>query len=60
MYTARIKEGFEYFYDRSQRQWILYPVDESGNRIEWDDNDYPIEARYFNNIREVNNFLKGK
>ena len=31
-----ITNGYEYFYDKSQKQWVLYPVDNLGNRIEWD------------------------
>lgn len=38
------KNGFQFFYDRHQRQWVLYPIDNLGNRIEWDENDNPIEA----------------
>lgn len=52
-----IKNGFEYFYDKSQKQWVLYPIDNLGNRIEWDKNDNPIEARYFNNRKELNKWL---
>lgn len=55
-----IKNGFEYFYDKSQKQWVLYPIDNLGNRIEWDENDNPIESKYFNNKTEVNIFLNGK
>ena len=51
------KNGFEYFYDKYQKQWVLYPVDKSGNRIEWDGNDNPIESMYFNNKIELNDFL---
>ncbi len=56
---AYTKNGFEYFFDRNQRQWVLYPVDDLGNRIEWDENDNPIEAKYFNNKTELNNHLNG-
>ena len=52
-----IKNGFEFFYDNNQKQWVLYPVDNLGNRIEWDENDNPIEARYFNNRKELNKWL---
>jgi len=52
-----IKNGFEFFYDNSQKQWVVYPIDNAGNRIEWDKNDNPIEARYFNNKIELNTFL---
>lgn len=55
-----IKNGFEFFYDKSQKQWILYPIDNLGNRIEWDKNDNPIEAKYFNNKTELNNWLNGR
>lgn len=52
--------GFEYFFDKNQKQWVLYPIDDLGNRIEWDKNDDPIEAQYFNNKTELNIFLNGK
>lgn len=55
-----ITKGFEYFYDKYQKQWVLYPIDKLGNRIEWDKNETPIEARYFNNKIELNNWLNGK
>ena len=55
-----IKNGFEFFYDKSQKQWVLYPIDNLGNRIEWDKNDNPIEAKYFNNKTELNNWLNGR
>jgi len=51
------KNGFEYFYDRFEKHWVLYPIDELGNRIEWDANDNPIEAMYFNNKQEIKNFI---
>ena len=54
-----IKNGFEYFYDNNQKQWVLYPIDNLGNRIEWDKNDNPIEAQYFNNKTELDTFLNG-
>ena len=54
------KNGFEYFYDKSQKQWVLYPIDNLGNRIEWDKNYNPIEAQYFNNKTELNNWLNGR
>jgi hypothetical protein len=53
-----IKNGFEFFYDRSQKLWVLYPIDELGNRIEWDENSNPIEAQYFNNRKELDNYFK--
>ncbi len=53
-----ITNGFEYFFDKSQKLWILYPIDNLGNRIECDANDNPIEAQYFNNKKEVETFLK--
>jgi hypothetical protein len=52
-----ITNEFEYFYDKNQKQWVLYPIDNLGNRIEWDKNDNPIEARYFNNRKELNKWL---
>jgi hypothetical protein len=52
-----IKNGFEFFYDRYQKQWVLYPIDNLGNRIEWDKYDNPIEAIYFNNRKELNKSL---
>jgi hypothetical protein len=54
---AYAKNGFEYFYDKFQKLWVLYPIDADGNRIEWDSNDNPIEAQYFNNKTEVLNFI---
>ena len=50
----------EFFYDRYQKLWVLYPINEMGERIEWDKNDDPIEAQYFNNKTELNNWLKLK
>jgi len=52
--------GFEFFYDIYNKHWIIYPVDNLGNRIEWDKNDNPIEAIYFNNKTDLNNWLKNK
>ena len=52
-----IKNGFEFFYDNTQKQWVLYPVDNLGRRIEWDENDNPIEARYFNNRTQLNDWI---
>jgi len=52
-----IKNGYEYFYDNIQKQWVLYPIDSFGIRIEWDSNDNPIECMYFNNKSEVNNYI---
>jgi hypothetical protein len=52
-----IKNGYEFFYDRYQKLWIVYPIDNTGNRIEWDVNDNPIEAKYFINKTELNNYL---
>lgn len=57
---AYTKNGFEYFYDRYQKLWVLYPVDKNGNRIEWDKNDNPIEAQYFITRDQVEEFLKTK
>jgi len=50
--------NFEYFWDINQKLWILYPIDNLGNRIESDENDNPIEAMYFNNKKELTNWLK--
>lgn len=55
-----ITKGFEYFYDKFNRQWVCYPVDNLGNRIEWDANDNPIEAQYFNNKKEVLIYINNK
>ena len=52
-----IKNGFKFFYDKHQKLWVLYPIDNLGNRIEWDKNNKPIEADYFNNKTELNAFL---
>ena len=60
MMKTHITNGFEYFYDIHQKQWVLYPVDDLGNRIEWDENENPIEAEYFINIKELNIFLNRK
>lgn len=54
-----IKNGFEFFYDRYQKLWVLYPVDSDGNRIEWDADDNPIEVQYFNNKIELKMFFDG-
>ena len=51
------KNGYKFFYDRYQKLWIVYPIDNIGNRIEWDVNDNPIEAKYFINRKELNNYL---
>jgi len=51
------KNGYAFFYDTHNRQWTLWPVDSEGKRIEWDKNDNPIEARYFNNKTELNKYL---
>lgn len=53
-------KGFEYFYDKYQKQWVLYPIDDLGNRIEWDKDSNPIESQYFNNKTELNNWFKNK
>jgi len=42
------KNGFEYFYDTNCRQWVLYPIDNLGNRIEWDANNKPELNNYLN------------
>jgi hypothetical protein len=52
-----IKNGFEYFYDKNQKHWVLYPIDKFGNRIEWDIIGNPIESKYFNNKTELYVFL---
>jgi hypothetical protein len=52
-----VTNGYEYFFDKNTRQWVLYPIDNLGNRIEWDNKDNPIEARYFNNLNELNKWL---
>ena len=54
------KKGFQFFYDTNERQWVLYPIDNNLNRIEWDTNDNPIEAMYFNNQKELNKWLLKK
>lgn len=41
------KNGFEYFWDTNIRMWTVYPIDNEGNRIEWDADGDPIEASYF-------------
>lgn len=48
---------FEYFWDKNQKLWVLYTIDENKNRIEWYENDNPIECQYFNNKKELNKFL---
>lgn len=55
-----MNQSFEYFWDKNQRLWVLYPVDENKNRIEWDSNDDPIECQYFNNKTELKEFLNKK
>lgn len=57
---AYTENEYEFFYDRYQKLWVLYPINETGERVEWDENDEPIEAQYFNNKTEINNFLKTK
>lgn len=52
-----IKNGFEFFYDKYQKHWVLYPIDKIGNRVEWDENDNPIESKYFNNKIELNKWI---
>jgi hypothetical protein len=52
------EKGFEFFWDKNQKLWVLYPIDKDMNRIEWDINDNPIECLYFNNRNELNVFLK--
>jgi len=52
------KNGYEYFYDRYQRHWVVYPIDADGNRVEWDIDDNPIEASYFLNKRDLDYFFK--
>ncbi len=55
-----INKGFEYFYDKNQKLWVMYPINDNGDRIEWDSNDNPIESEYFNNKKELINFLTTK
>jgi hypothetical protein len=50
-------QGYEYFYDRYQKHWVVYPIDAKGNRIEWDIDDNPIEAMYFINRSDLNYFF---
>lgn len=57
VYTLK---NFSFFWDRLQRQWVLYPIDSEGLRIEWDDNDEPIEAEYFNNKKDLLKWLSDK
>ena len=47
------KNGYEYFWDKNYKHWVLYPIDKNGNRIEWDENENPIESEYFNNKKEL-------
>jgi hypothetical protein len=51
------KQGYEYFYDKHQRHWVVYPIDADGNRVEWDINDNPIEAMYFLNKGDLDCFF---
>ena len=53
-----IKNGFGYFWDAFRREWVLYPVNENGERVEWDENGEPIEAEYFPNKTDLNIFFK--
>lgn len=53
-----MNQSFEYFWDKNQRLWVAYPIDENKNRVEWDKNDNPIECQYFNNKKELKEFLK--
>ena len=54
------KSGFEFFFDTNIRLWILYPIDEIGNRIEHDSEENPIEVLYFVNRKHINSWLKNK
>lgn len=54
------KNNYEYFWDKYEKHWVLYPIDSEWNRIEWDNNDKPIESQYFNNKTELTNFLKNQ
>jgi hypothetical protein len=47
----------EYWWDKSTKNWVLYPIDENGDRIEWDSNDNPIEALYFPNRKKLEEYL---
>ena len=53
-----IIKGYSYFYDKFEKHWVLYPIDEFNNRIEWDENENPIESQYFNNKTELILYLK--
>lgn len=55
-----IKNGFGYFWDAFRREWVLYPVNEEGERIEWDADGDPIEAEYFFNKTELLKFLENQ
>lgn len=52
------KNGCEYFYDYVNKNWVVYPIDDKGHMIEWDENDNSIEADTFRNKMELNNFFK--
>lgn len=54
------KDGFAYFWDRNIRLWTCYPIDNEGNRIEWDENENPIECEYFPNKNRLDYFLNNK
>ena len=41
--------GYQYFFDKSIKSWILYPVNENGNRIESNDDHDFLESEYFTN-----------
>lgn len=55
-----IKNNYLYFYDKSIRSWIAYPVDANGNRIEFDSNENFIEADYFANKYQLDAWLNSK
>ena len=55
-----IKNNYEFFFDKYQKHWVLYPIDNNKKRIEWDKYDNPIESKYFNNKIELNNFLNNE
>jgi len=56
MKTYKTK-NFEYWFDNLCKHWVLYPIDNLGNRIEWDKNDNPIESSYFKNKKQLFQFI---
>lgn len=55
-----IKNNYLYFYDNSIRSWVAYPVDDKGDRIEFDSNENFIEANYFANKSQLDTWLNSK